>query len=167
MRISCAALPWLSGRKTVSACQREVSLVLSISSGEDKKTDGTGEVRGPCYGWQVCLFGLSLISRFSLPRPSPTLPIAWPGSDHAEMDQGHFSAESQHYPPHSSLRPTQSTWGKCGLITLFWLEKKLSNLYFYSKCAEVIYSRGTTNMAKSRYAHETIMMEPDKKMLTW
>lgn len=62
--VSCAALPWLSGRKTVSACQREVSLVLSISCGVDKKTDGTGEVRGPCYGWQVCLFGLSLISCF-------------------------------------------------------------------------------------------------------
>lgn len=64
MRISCATLLWLSGRKTASACQREVSLVLSISSGVDKKTDGTGEVRGPCYGWQVCLFGLSLISCF-------------------------------------------------------------------------------------------------------
>lgn len=55
---------WLSGGKTASACHREVSLVLSISSGVDKKTDGTGEVRGPCYGWQVCLFGLSLISCF-------------------------------------------------------------------------------------------------------
>lgn len=35
--ISCATLLWLSGRKTASACQREVSLVLSISSGVDKK----------------------------------------------------------------------------------------------------------------------------------
>ena len=128
----CAPLPWLSGMKTVSACLREVSLVLSISSGVDKKTDGTGKVRGPCYGWQVCLFGLSLISCFPPPRPATTLPIAWPGSDHVEMDQGHFSPESQHYPPHSPLRPTQNTWGKCGLITLLWQEQQLTNLYLHS-----------------------------------
>lgn len=52
----------------------EVSLVLSISSGGDKKTDGTGEVRGPCYGWQVCLFGLSLISCFPPAQPSKAQP---------------------------------------------------------------------------------------------
>lgn len=120
MHITCAALLWLSGRKTVSACQREVSLVLGISSGVDKKTDGTGEVRGPCYGWQVCLFGLSLISCFPPPRPSPTLPTVWPGSDHVGTDQGHFSPESQHNPPHSPLRPIQNTWGKFGRITSPW-----------------------------------------------
>lgn len=59
-----ADLLQLSGRKAVGACQREVSLVLSISSSVDKKTDGTVEVKGPCYGWRVCLFGLSLISCF-------------------------------------------------------------------------------------------------------
>lgn len=68
-----------------------MSLVLSISSRVDKKTDGTREVRGLCYGWQVCLFGLSLISCFPPPHPELTLPTVWPGSDHAEMDQGHFS----------------------------------------------------------------------------
>lgn len=70
MRISGAVLPYQSGRKTASACQKEVSLVPGISGGVDKKTDGTGEVRGPCYGWQVCLFGLSLISCFP-PLHSP------------------------------------------------------------------------------------------------
>lgn len=50
MRIPGAAPPYQTGRKTASACQREVSLVPGISGGVDKKTDGTGEVRGPCYG---------------------------------------------------------------------------------------------------------------------
>lgn len=77
--ISCAVLLWLSGKKTGSACRREVSLVLSISSRVDKKTDGTGEVRGPCYGWQVCLFGLSLISCFppSMPLADSAYSLTW------------------------------------------------------------------------------------------
>lgn len=73
MRISGAAPPYQS------ACQREVSLVPGISGGVDKKTDGTGEVRGPCYGWQVCLFGLSLISCFppSTPLSDSAYSLTW------------------------------------------------------------------------------------------
>lgn len=80
-----AYLLQLSGRKTVGACQREVSLVLSISSGVDKKTDGTAEVRGPCYSWRVCLFGLSLISCFPLSSrcadSAYSLTWKWPRQD--------------------------------------------------------------------------------------
>lgn len=107
---------WLSGGKTASACQREVSLVLSISSGVDKKTDGTGEVRGPCYGWQVCLFGLSLISCFPPSTPCTdsafSLTWKWPRRGGSRP----LFTESQHQPLHSPLRSTQNTRGDCGRL---------------------------------------------------
>lgn len=56
---------------------------------------------------------------FPPPRPSSALPTAWPGSDHAVMDQGHFSPESQHSQPQSPLRPTQNTWASVGLLPHF------------------------------------------------
>lgn len=101
-----AAVLTVSVSKPVSGFYREVSLVLSISSGEDKKTDGTGQVRGPCCGWQVCLFGLSQISCSS---PPPTLLRLCLQPDLEVTTQRRIKATFQHrvntiHPTHHSDR---------------------------------------------------------------
>lgn len=103
---SRAAVLRVSVSKPVSGFYREVSLVLSISSGEDKKTDGTGQVRGPCCGWQVCLFGLSQISCSS---PPPTLLRLCLQPDLEVTTQRRIKATFQHrvntiHPTHHSDR---------------------------------------------------------------
>lgn len=165
---SRAPLPWLSVRKTVSACLREVSLVLSISSGVDKKTDGTGEVRGPCYGWQVCLFGLSLISCFS-PLLAPQRLCLWPD---LEVTKQRWIKATFHQRVNTT-RPTHhsgqlKTYGAS--VGLLPFSDKNNNWLIYTLIVELgLDTAGgnstKTNMAdtNSTYTYQISVMETEGK----
>lgn len=112
----------------------------------------------------LCLTGLFIwhVSDILLsppPRPPLTLPTAWPGSDHAEMDQGHFS------PGESTLTAPLTTQANSKHMEQVWTyypDFDKNNNWLICTCMA-----GWSQVTVGEISMKTNLVDTDVKYMWW